>query len=348
MTNKTELLIYLHKHYPNTDNEALCAKLGISSSALRTLASRNNISKSESYKKRQHETLMKRKEEKYLASIPVVTLTETERNILVGSILGDGCLSFAPRSRNAYYREHFSVKQKEYREWKLKQINSIPLRFESQQNLKSPSHPVFTELYHRFYRNNQKTITKDNITLLNHPIGLACLYLDDGTFIINAPRKRNTIYIYGNAGITTLCFSKQECEILQHHILTTFGVDFSLCPHPSGKGITLKTTKLEETKKFFELIVPYCKNVTCLQYKWDLDLRLEQRRTEIKATYGDKYGIRFSTTIDMPKPYSENDINLIIELKSLGIPDKEIAQKLKHSYWGVVDKIRRLRRSGYL
>jgi hypothetical protein len=108
---------------------------------------------------------MKRKEEKYLASIPVVTLTETERNILVGSILGDGCLSFAPRSRNAYYREHFSVKQKEYREWKLKQINSIPLRFESQQNLKSPSHPVFTELYHRFYRNNQKTITKDNITL---------------------------------------------------------------------------------------------------------------------------------------------------------------------------------------
>ncbi|MDV3426223.1 MAG: endonuclease, partial [Bacillota bacterium] len=164
--------------------------------------------------KKLHIELMKSKEEKYLASIPKVSLTQLEQNIIVGSILGDGNLTYAPRSRNAYYREHFSIKQKEYREWKMNNIHSMKFRIEKECHLKSPSHPVFTELYDKFYINGIKTITEDNIKLLNHPIGLACLYMDDGTLMISASKSKGAIRIHPTIGISTLSFSKEGCEIL--------------------------------------------------------------------------------------------------------------------------------------
>lgn len=78
---------------------------------------------------------MKAKEKAYLATIPQVSLTEKEQNIIVGSILGDGSLSFSPRSRNAHYREHYSYKQREYRIWKMNSIDSIQFRIEKDVHL---------------------------------------------------------------------------------------------------------------------------------------------------------------------------------------------------------------------
>lgn len=114
MYDKSEVLAYLEKYYPGTDTKVICRNLGLSMSAVYTLATRNSIHKSDDYIKSQHVELMKCKEEKYLASIPDVKLTQLEQNIIVGSILGDGSLTFTPRSRNAYYGEHFTLKQKEY------------------------------------------------------------------------------------------------------------------------------------------------------------------------------------------------------------------------------------------
>jgi len=168
MYNKSEILNYLEKYYPDTDTKKLCQNLGLSLSTVYTLANRNGIHKSNEYLKKQHVELMKTKEEKYLASIPDIKLTQLEQNIIVGSILRDGSLTFAPRSRNAYYREHFSFKQKEYREWKMNKIHSINFRIEGGEHLKSPSHPV------KFITLNSKEKYK---TGWNKPTGLSLVII---------------------------------------------------------------------------------------------------------------------------------------------------------------------------
>lgn len=344
---KDQIIEYLRQHYPYTRNDVLCKHLGMSLSALRTIASRNKIHKSKEYLKERHKDLMKSKQKAYLASIPQITLTDKELNIIVGSILGDGSLSFSPRSRNAYYREHFSIKQQEYRIWKRNNIYSLPFRIEKSVHLKSPSHPIFTELYEQFYINNRKTITKENIKMLDHPIGLSCLYLDDGTLMVDVNRKKDYIYIFPKIGLTTLCFSKDECSILINRILEVFNIKFRLNPHPDGQGYTLVCSTIDNVYKFFNVVQPYCESLKTMRYKWDIDYRLNLKREELLPKNPNSKITIASLDGSAPR-YTPEDESLIIDSKKSGKTDKEIAQILNRSYLGVVDKIRRLRQAGKL
>ena len=74
-------------------------------------------------------------------------------------------------------------------------------------NLSSPSHPVYTELYNLFYKDKTKILTEESIKSLDHPIGLACLYMDDGSLVINKTYKKNKIYLTPIVYIYSLNFS---------------------------------------------------------------------------------------------------------------------------------------------
>lgn len=50
--------------------------------------------------------------------------------------------------------------------------------------LTSRNMPYFTELHNIFYKDNSKVITEENIKLLSHPIGLAVIFMDDGSLVI--------------------------------------------------------------------------------------------------------------------------------------------------------------------
>ncbi len=292
---------------------------------------------------------MKAKEKAYLATIPQVSLTEKEQNIIVGSILGDGSLSFSPRSRNAHYREHYSYKQREYRIWKMNSIDSIQFRIEKDVHLKSPSHPIFTELYNQFYYHGRKTITSANVKLLTHPIGLACLYLDDGTLMISAQcRRYNNVYITPSIGLATMCFSGDECEILKQHILDKFSIEFKVKKYPSTKGYILVCQKIDDVYKFYETIHPFCCSIKSMRYKWDIEYRLAQEYFKQKQKYGCEYNIRISHTDDISPNYSPNEEAKMIQMKKDGFSDREIAQSIGRTYWGVVDKLRRIRQAGKL
>ncbi len=344
--SKEFLIAYLTKHYPDTDNAVLSRKLGMSETAIRTFVSRNGIRKSEPYMQMLRKKMMEEKEKKYLASIPKVDLNTYERNIIIGSILGDGNLTFAQRSRNAYYREHFCAQQKEYREWKMRKITSLSFRIEKERNLKSPSHPVFTELYSLFYINRIKTITEVNIKLLDHPVGLACLYLDDGTLMISKTTKNNNIYITPAVGLTTLCFSKEECEILKEHLNKQFNTKFKIACHPDGKGNTLRINKVMDVYEFYELISPYCDEITCLNYKWDIHMRLESIRKELLRKNEGNIRVRIASTKDIPARYCVEQEKLIVKMIKQGKKYGEIAAALNRTYDGIVNKVRVMREKG--
>lgn len=277
-------------------------------------------------------------------------MNQIEQNIIVGSILGDGSLALYGRSKNAHYREHGGDAQVEYRKWKASKLSNLGFKFSENckyGKLSSPSHPVYTDLYNRFYKNKVKIITQQNIALLDHPIGLACLYMDDGSLVMNTFRKKNKIYLFPHISIYSLNFTEDENILLKNHIKSKFNIEFKLKKRPDGKKYILEIGKRNEISKFISLVSAFVKEIDCMKYKIDVSNRLENKKTELEDLYPDKEIIISSLDVK-DNSYSAADEALIIKLKKSGLADKEIAINLNRTYHGTVDKIRRLRKQGKL
>lgn len=271
--------------------------------------------------------------------------TDIQKNIIIGSLLGDGSLALYGRSKNAYYREHSCLKQLPYREWKCSMLKNLGFKIRKAKvdpSLVSPSHPIYTDLYNKFYTNKRKTITENNIKMLNHPIGLACLYMDDGSLIIECSKKSGKIYIFPRIYISTLNFSKEENRILIKHIKNTFNIEFKFKYSPYGYKNILELNKRNELFKFINLVKPYVEEIPSMAYKIHV-------KEKMKVKYNDLCKRQLKETIILSpveikeNKYSLEEESIIIQLKEKGITDKDIAKILNRTYYGVVDKIRRLR-----
>jgi len=117
-------------------------------------------------------------------------LTNVEYQLLVGSILGDGCIkrngNFKTRyTRNYIFYEGHREKQFDYVQWKSKQLQVFEARFSAcpdKPELVTPQHPIFTMLKEKFYRNGSRrknVIPLDLIEKMDE-FGLFIWYLDDG------------------------------------------------------------------------------------------------------------------------------------------------------------------------
>ena len=117
----------------------------------------------------------------------VGSLTQFQRSIIIGTILGDGYLRIFPGRKNVLLEINHSYNQKEYVDWKYKILENvsasppkarkgndrrIAYRFYSKQL------PELTELYKLFYKNGRKIIP-DNLLL--DPIILSVWFMDDGS-----------------------------------------------------------------------------------------------------------------------------------------------------------------------
>lgn len=342
MTDK-ELVDYLKVHYPDAKNKILADKLKIPMWKLKTLASEHKIRKSDQYWEQQHQELMQAKEKKYLAGIPKLSPTELQTNIITGSLLGDGTLSFAPRSRNAYYREHFAEEQLEYRLWKRDTLDNLGFKIMKVCHLRGPSHPFFTELYHLFYRNGEKSLTTENLQLLSHPVGLAYLFLDDGSLVVNYRSNKNSFYLFPRITLYTMSFSEAENILLAQHLKNTFGVEFNIKKVPYGKGFCLDTGKGKNVFKFLELVRPTVNEIPSMSYKVDLERNIARKLEELRHTHGANITVNIRDITQESNLYQPSEEERIIALKTTGYTDKRITETLNRNYWGIVDKIRRLR-----
>jgi hypothetical protein len=184
-----EMIQVIKNEYPYSNNDVLAKKLGISESALRTKASRLGLKKNQEYMDKVYKKMQKYRKIKQNERYKDYEMTNIERNIIIGSLIGDGTLSIYGRSKNACYRENTGPNQIEYRKWKAENLKNLDFKTNTYGAIYSPSHPIYTELYKLFYPNGKKILTEKNLNLLNHPIGLACLFMDDGSLVINNYRK---------------------------------------------------------------------------------------------------------------------------------------------------------------
>ena len=115
------------------------------------------------------------------------SLTKLQRSIIIGSLLGDGYLRIVPGRLDALFEANHAFSQKEYVDWKHKQLASIcrsgpkmrhgngvriAYRFNTRQVQE------LTGLYRMFYREGKKTVP---FNLRLDSIMLAVWFMDDGS-----------------------------------------------------------------------------------------------------------------------------------------------------------------------
>ena len=124
------------------------------------------------------------------SEIPI-QLTEVQKQVLIGGIIGDMCI-FKDKN-GTYHRMNLahSIKQKHYLIFKAKLLGDLfypPTErkwVDSRTNnvyheirIQSKTHRLFSELYAKWYREGRKVI-HDDVWQLNE-LGLAIVYFDDG------------------------------------------------------------------------------------------------------------------------------------------------------------------------
>lgn len=180
-------------------------------------------------------------------------LTTQERQILIGSLLGDGCLSFAHDSAEApRFSENHSSKQSSYVHWKAKQLTRFEPAITYHDNpghgkawcsLRLPTLLAFTELYHLRYPEPTYALVQELDWL-----GVAVWYMDDGSW--NG----------GSARFHTNGFKKHTVLLLRDWFLQS-GID---CSAKFSKGWELWLSR-EGTRQLVTHIRPLL--IDSMRYK---------------------------------------------------------------------------------
>ena len=146
--------------------------------------------------------------------------------VAIGSILGDGCLTYLSKRKNnsqLYVSQHKS--KLAYLEWLYQQLetgfvmNPIkPKKGYEQYYLTTKPHKDLGKLMMKFYPDGKKIIPVDIQSLLISPISLAVWYMDDGTLDNRLKNHKNSL-------LATYCFSFDDCHRLSKAIKINFGVE---------------------------------------------------------------------------------------------------------------------------
>jgi len=189
-------------------------------------------------------------------------LTSRERQILLGSVLGDATLYAEGRRVRPRFIEAHAKKQAPYLRWKaieLKRLNpKVHLSDRGHTTLATSSLLVLQPWWREFYPDKPKVIPKTRILELE-PLGLAVWYMDDGN--------------YHNRQLATHGFTFDDNEWLASEF---FPQQFKLHPHVmpcrwiNGKKTEKPTScylyfPSAEFRLFIKIVKPFMHS--CLQYK---------------------------------------------------------------------------------
>lgn len=190
-------------------------------------------------------------------------LSDRCKEILLGSLLGDGSLKIHKPYKNARFSFRHSIKQKNYFFWKVKQLEEISGKshfWEQKPNslggvmlrYQSEAREDLTELYRLTNKHNHLVVKRKWLNQLT-PLSLAIWWLDDGSLVGN-----------GKRGVfCTDPFSLKEQKIMAQYLQKVWGIKTAIgkiSRQRDGKSIEyyrLWIRSSEELKKFLRIILPY-------------------------------------------------------------------------------------------
>jgi hypothetical protein len=178
----------------------------------------------------------------------VGSLTQLQRSIIIGTVLGDGYLRIVSGKKNALLEVNHSLSQKAYVDWKYEMLKALcksgpkarlsngarkAYRFTTRQ------HPEISKLHETFYGEGRKSIPD---TLVLDPVMLAVWFMDDGSRC-----RASDVYL------NTQQFARADQERLRE-ILLTLGIETSLNKDKEYSRIRIKKSSIPS---FFQTISPY-------------------------------------------------------------------------------------------
>jgi recombination protein RecA len=196
--------------------------------------------------------------------IKKVPFTQEQKDLIVGTLLGDGCIALHGRKNKACrLMIGHCEKQKDFLMWKKailgNFVNAVkrkehPEKNSIMWNFTSVVHDEFRFYRTLFYEGNKKVIRDELIHYLK-PLSLAVWFLDDGTL---------------NAGVnmrfSTDCFTKEENEKLQWMLKCNFDIRCKVCEYTrNDKKYYYLSLNKENSLKMTEIIAPYSHE--CMKYK---------------------------------------------------------------------------------
>ena len=201
---------------------------------------------------------------------------------LAGMTLGDANVYM--RQKNACIRIDHSTKQTEYCLWKKEIVEKIihtrlnnwthlnPATNKEYYHIRFVSlvHPVFTYLYHCFYPDGKKLITRSNLRMLT-PLGLAIWYMDDGSLTWHKGMRGNFRIIIGReAVIAASSRTIEELEIVKKYFKLYWDITVKIYKSQyrmmrQGYKLVMNVTNFH---RFLVLIEPFI--IDSMKYKVNL------------------------------------------------------------------------------
>ena len=183
-------------------------------------------------------------------------LTQRQDAIVIGTILGDGCLE--RNGKNVRLRLEHSKDQRSYLLWKFKELKSIVTgsimkirayhkinrRFYESYRAYTFTDEAINYYWNMFYLKNKKVIPVNIGKLLTNPLSLAIWFMDDGY-------KRNDCNAFR---LGTDSFGLEGQIMLQKVLLENFGIETKT--HKKGKYWNIYIPE-RESKKFVNIVKPY-------------------------------------------------------------------------------------------
>lgn len=186
----------------------------------------------------------------------VGSLTQLQRSVVVGSLLGDGYVRIIPGRRNAFLEINHSWKAKEYVDWKFGILKNICISPPKMRNgnkgriayrFFTKQHPELTGLYRIFYPKGKKIVPSDFIL---DTIALSIWFMDDG----------------GRSGEKNIYLNTQQFSVKHQQILLKklqeMGLEATLNKDKTYYRIRFRTSSVEDLRSMLR-----SKIIPSMQYK---------------------------------------------------------------------------------
>lgn len=209
--------------------------------------------------------------------------TKKSRNLMIGLLLGDGTIS----NNNVFKMCHCS-EQKDYLEWKIKQLNDAAIRNNGLKSyISSKGYNVgrtvyYTQLYSLMftkvlrkvvYINGKKTFTRKLLNRLD-PKGIAIWYMDDGHINIRKTKEGRPMGFY--IKIST-CEPKEEVQTIIDYFKEVWDINFYMFHEGSKEDSYSLCCGTKEGLKFIKLVKPYVEQIPSMLHKITFDLSQRHR-----------------------------------------------------------------------
>lgn len=200
------------------------------------------------------------------------------RNLLIALLLGDGTIC----SNNVFKLAHCDA-QKDYLEWKIKQLNDAGIRNSGIKSyIKTRGYNIgvpvvytqlnvipFIKVLRRVVYKEKKVI--GNKKLLNRldARGIAIWYMDDGHINIRKDKSGRPMGFY--IKIAT-CEPREEVQVIIDYFKEVWGINFYMFHEGKKEDSYSLCCGTKEGLKFISLVKPYVSQVPSMMHKITYDL----------------------------------------------------------------------------